>query len=130
MTHAQLARLIAAIVRIRSAATDADALESVDIYPAWKPDAAYAVSDDRILYDGKLYRCVQAHTSQQGWEPPAVPALWTQVSVEEWPAWVQPTGAQDAYNLGAKVSHNGKHWISDYPSNVYEPGVFGWTEVV
>ena len=40
----------------------------------------------------------------------------------------QPTGAQDAYAKGAKVSHNGKHWISDVDNNVWEPGVYGWSE--
>ena len=37
-------------------------------------------------------------------------------------------GAHDAYEQGAKVSHNGKHWISDVAANVWEPGVYGWTE--
>ena len=48
---------------------------------------------------------------------------------EEWPEWRQPQGAHDAYALGAKVSHNGKHWTSDVAANVWEPGVYGWTEV-
>lgn len=47
---------------------------------------------------------------------------------EEWPAWSQPVGAHDAYSSGAKVSHNGKHWISSVDNNVWEPGVYGWTE--
>ena len=51
------------------------------------------------------------------------------VSLEEWPAWVQPTGAHDAYAKGAKVSHNDKHWISEVDDNTWEPGVYGWTEV-
>jgi hypothetical protein len=43
------------------------------------------------------------------------------------PAWVQPLGAQDAYALGARVTHNGQTWTSGYAANVWEPGVFGWT---
>ena len=50
-------------------------------------------------------------------------------STEEYPAWVQPTGAHDAYAQGAKVSHNGKKWTSDVANNVWEPGAYGWTEV-
>ena len=47
------------------------------------------------------------------------------------PAWVQPTGAHDAYALGAKVTHNGKTWESTVDANVWEPaGVSGWREVV
>ena len=78
----------------------------------------------------KLYRCLQGHTSQETWTPDAAPSLWVAISdpAEEWPAWVQPTGAHDAYAQGDKVSHNGKHWISNVDNNVWEPGVYGWTE--
>ena len=91
-------------------------------------DTAYEVGDRR-QYEGLLYRCVQAHTSQTDWMPPAVPALWVRTSTEEWPEWIQPTGAHDAYNTGDKVSHLGKHWISLIDANVYEPSVYGWEEV-
>ena len=83
----------------------------------------------RVRCGGKLYRCEQAHTSQEGWEPPNVPALWTAVSLDEWPEWVQPTGAQDAYMAGDKVTHNETHWISTVDANTWEPGVFGWEAV-
>jgi hypothetical protein len=32
-----------------------------------------------VTHDGQTYRCVQAHTSQVGWIPPALPALWSLV---------------------------------------------------
>jgi protocatechuate 3,4-dioxygenase beta subunit len=41
----------------------------------WAPGRAYAAGD-RVTYDGTAYRCLQAHTSMSGWEPPRVPALW------------------------------------------------------
>lgn len=44
--------------------------------------------------------------------------------------WRQPTGAHDAYPEGWEVDHNGKTWVSTTPSNVWEPGVSGWREVV
>lgn len=44
--------------------------------------------------------------------------------------YVPPTGAHDAYPLGWKVMHNGKTWESLVPSNVWEPGMSGWREVV
>lgn len=95
----------------------------------WEIGKQYEVGDRR-QFNGLLYRCVQAHVSQIGWEPPNVPALWVRTSVEEWPEWIQPTGAQDAYNTGDKVSHNEAHWISAVDSNVWEPGVYGWNAVV
>lgn len=108
---------------------DDEQAESVTtLFYTWQSGVAYAVGDRR-KYEGLLYRCVQAHTSQDDWTPPSVPALWVRTSAEEWPEWVQPTGAHDAYNKGDKVSHNGEHWICDIDANVYEPGVYGWSKV-
>ena len=106
---------------------DEEAETVTALFPDWEDGKAYAVGD-RVKYNGLLYRCVQAHTSQADWTPDVVPALWVRTSTEEWPEWVQPTGAHDAYNQGDKVSHNEKHWVSDIDANVYEPGVYGWTE--
>ena len=44
--------------------------------------------------------------------------------------WTQPTGAHDAYPLGAIVTHNGKTWQALTAFCVWEPGVSGWREVV
>ena len=107
--------------------SDETALDCKEFYPQWATGFAYIIGD-RVRYMNILYKCVQAHTSQSDWTPDITPALWTVVSVEEWPEWRQPTGAQDAYSFGDKVSHNGKHWISDYDNNVWEPGTFGWSE--
>ena len=107
---------------------DETALTVIDLFPLWKTNKAYALND-RVQYSGVLYKCVQAHTSQDNWTPDQTPALWTSVSVEDWPEWVQPTGAQDAYNTGDQVSHSDKHWISTVDANVWEPGVYGWDEV-
>lgn len=100
------------------------------MYDEWSADSvAYTLNDIR-QYNGLLYRCVQAHTSQATWTPEAAASLWTRIAdpAQEWPEWIQPTGAHNAYAKGAKVSHNGKHWISDVDANVWEPGVYGWTE--
>ena len=99
------------------------------IYHAWESGAAYA-TNDRRRYGACLYKCVQAHTSQADWTPDATPALWVKVSVEEWPEFVRPTGAHDAYNTGDKVTYNGKRYISLIDANVYSPGDYpaGWEE--
>lgn len=106
---------------------DATALEGVTLFPRWQEGIAVSVGD-RYQYEGTLYACAQAHTTQADWPPDITPALWRVVSVEEWPAWIQPTGAQDAYAKGDKVSYNGKHWVSDVDANVWAPGVYGWSE--
>lgn len=46
------------------------------------------------------------------------------------PAWVQPTGAQDAYPKGAWVWHNGRAWRSLQDANVFVPGVASWREML
>lgn len=107
--------------------TDETALTAVELFPAWAVGKAYVVSD-RVRYNGKLYKCVQAHTGQADWTPDAAPALWVAVSVDAWPEWVQPTGAHDAYHRGDKVSYRGKHYICTADANVYAPGVYGWEE--
>ena len=47
---------------------------------------------------------------------------------EEWPAWVQPTGAHDCYNTGDKVTYNGQHYVSKINGNVWSPEAYpqGW----
>lgn len=108
--------------------TDEQASTVPDAFQMWTVDTAYAVGDRR-RYDSKLYRCVQAHTSQRGWEPPKVPALWVAISEPGTiPEWVQPTGAHDAYSEGDHVMHVGKEWVSTADNNTWEPGVYGWEE--
>lgn len=108
----------------------------------------YHAGEYMIYTDGNTYECV----SDTVYSPDEYAQAWRVVgeasepdggeggesggeedvqgpSTEEYPAWVQPTGAHDAYAQGAKVSHNGKKWTSDVANNVWEPGVYGWTEV-
>lgn len=107
--------------------TDEDALTAIDLFAAWTAGKAYAV-DERCRYDGKLYRVVQAHTSQDDWTPDKVPALFAEVSLDEWPQWKQPTGSSDAYNKGDKVTYNNQHYISLIDGNVWSPAAYpaGW----
>ena len=107
---------------------DEQAESVTELFAKWEIGVNYSVGDRR-QYDGLLYRCIQAHTSQAGWEPNVVPALWVRTSTEEWPEWIQPTGAQDAYNTGDKVTYNGEHWICVIDANVWEPGAYGWNLV-
>lgn len=93
---------------------DADAIEAAELFPAWAVGVAYSVGE-RAQYDGKLYKVVQAHTSQADWTPDKTPALFAEVAAPgEIPVWKQPTGAQDAYNEGDKV------WYPDVNTTVYE----------
>lgn len=109
---------------------DEDALTGVTLFPHWAADVEYEV-DYRVQYGEKLYRVVQAHTSQEDWTPDATPALYTEVAKPgEIPVWKQPTGAQDAYNKGDKVHYPdeaGPVYVSDVDANTWAPDVYGWT---
>lgn len=129
MRYSEAIKLRSAILEASRSLTDQSASEAPYLFRAWETETEYAVGD-RIRYDRTLYKCVQAHTSQEGWTPDQTPALWARAYApgEEWPEWVQPTGAQDAYMTGDKVSHNEQHWISTVDNNVWEPGVYGWED--
>ena len=132
MTLIEKARRLRAMIEKASASLpDEDALDAVELFPAWKTDTAYALGV-RVRYSDKLYRCEQTHTSQAGWEPPNVPALWTEVAKPgEIPVWRQPTGAQDAYMKGDRVHYpdkDGPVYESTMDYNTYSPEDFpaGW----
>lgn len=102
----------------------------------------YHAGEYMVYIDGKTYECV----SDTVYSPDEYAQAWSVIGEEsepeggygeesqgpsdEYPEWVQPTGAHDAYAQGAKVNHNGKKWMSDGANNVWEPGIYGWTEVV
>lgn len=110
---------------------DTDASVVPMFFPDWDGNSHEYAVGDRVRYNDTLYKCLQAHTSQATWNPKDAPSLWARIDdpAVEWPEWVQPTGSTDAYAVGAKVSHNGKHWVSTVSGNVWEPGVYGWDEV-
>ena len=47
---------------------DATALRMMAYYPDWTVGTAYAAGD-RVVYNGDLYKVLQAHTSQGTWQP-------------------------------------------------------------
>ena len=129
MTRAKAKQLRQLIERIAVTLDDETALTGVELFPMWEIGRAYATGD-RVQHGGKLYKCVQAHTSQDGWEPENAPSLWAKVLIPDEtviPEWEQPDST-NPYSKGDKVTHNGKTWVSDVDNNVWEPGVYGWAE--
>ena len=62
--------------------SDEDALEAINLFPSWVSAKSY-VKDERVIYEGTLYKCLQAHTSQDGWTPTAAPSLWAKVLIPD-----------------------------------------------
>lgn len=61
------------------AVDDNTALRMLDFYPEWAACTAYTVGY-KVRRDGKLWRVLQAHTSQAGWEPENAASLWEQIN--------------------------------------------------
>ena len=118
-------------VELASASVDdTDAVEIVELFPKWTADRSVIVGE-RLQYEGYLYKCIQAHITQSDWTPDKTPALWTKVSVEEFPEWVQPEGSADAYMKGDKVTFEGEHYESLIDNNVWSPVAYpqGWQKL-
>ena len=114
--------------------TDEQAAQVTALFPGWDAAATYAVGD-RVRYGGVLYKCLQAHTAQEAWNPVDAPSLWAKVLTDpggEILPWEQP-GSTNPYMKGDKVTHGGKTWESLVDNNVWEPGATGteslWKEV-
>ena len=109
--------------------SDELALQSIELFQPWSDRIGVETPVGKRVQDGgRLWECIQLHTPQADWHPADTPALWKEVSLDEWPEWKQPLGSQDAYKAGDRVSHNERHWTSNIDGNVWEPGVYGWTE--
>ena len=129
MTRGRARLLRQLIESLAETLDDSAALTGPELFPFWRSGVDYAVGT-RVRYNGTLYRVLQAHNSQEGWTPEAAPSLFAKVLIpdaETIPEWEQP-GSTNPYMAGDKVTHNGKTWVSDVDNNVWEPGVYGWTE--
>ena len=109
--------------------TDEDAPEAVNLFPNWTIGVVYKV-DDRVRYEELLYKCLQAHTSQDAWTPTAAPSLWAKVLIpdeNEIPEWEQPDST-NAYQIGDKVMFEGHIYESVIPNNIWSPSAYpaGW----
>lgn len=130
MKREEAKAIINAIVTLRESITDEQALIAPVLYPSWKASSSYKVGE-RILYKGILYKVIISHTSQDDWTPDVSPSLFAKVLNPDEnviPEWEQPNST-NPYMAGDKVTHNKKTWVSDVDNNVWEPGVYGWTEV-
>ena len=101
------------------------------LFEEWAVGGSYTTGQI-LRYAGGLWQVLQAVTGAQAdHTPDKATALYKRIGEPDSSGvfpWVQPLGATDAYAKGAKVTHNGKTWVSDVDANVWEPGVYGWSE--
>lgn len=80
VTVARAAELRPVIEQASASLSDGEAAKSPELFPRWAYPVSYIVGN-RVSDGGKLYKCQQAHTSQEGWKPSATPALWVVIDV-------------------------------------------------
>ena len=116
MTRAKAKQLRQLIEQLAVTLDDETALTGVELFPMWAIGRAYAV-DDRAQYNGTLYKCVQAHTSQADWTPDKTPALWAVVSKGQTGTVDDPIdaarGLEYTYGLYYKDPDDGKTYICE-----------------
>lgn len=79
LTESEVTRLLIARQINTLTVDDNTALRMLEFYPAWAPDTDYPASH-KVQHGGKLWRCIQGHTSQAGWEPSVETAsLWEEI---------------------------------------------------
>lgn len=103
------------------------------------PDDPSGTPQSRVLFESRLFKCLQTHASQLDWTPVTAPSLWAEILPGQegnepetgYAEWVQP-GSTNGYSEGDKVLHNGHLWESSFDgANVWEPGAVGapWTDL-
>ena len=133
MTLLELARKLRPYIeKAAISLSDEDALEAVNLFANWQPNKAY-IKDERVNYEGVLYKCLQAHTSQDGWTPTAAPSLWAKVLIPDEniiPEWEQPDST-NPYMIGDKVLFEGQVYESVIDNNIWSPAAFpaGWKAI-
>ena len=114
--------------------SDAQALQVPMLFDEFDGNGVAYEVGKRIMFEGVLYKVIQAHTSQAGWTPVAAPSLFAKVINEtidgSIPEFEQPDST-NPYMKGDKVMFNGKVYESLIDNNVYSPEAYpaGWKEV-
>ena len=114
---------------------DVTIMEHAEVFAVW--DELFTGKRGTILWDdGELYRCLHDIGAGQNSKPSTNNgSLWQRIGNpnDEYPEWTVWYGVGDAYVIGSKVTRNGKKWICTEVGadgkNIWEPGVWGWTEV-
>lgn len=104
---------------------------STMIYIPYEVGKYYKVGDI-FVYQGELYKVLQAHTSQADWIPSSTASLYLKATIQGTiTAWKQPIGSTDAYKKGDKVTFNGSTYESLIDANVWSPTVYpaGWKKL-
>ena len=107
MKRSEVLKLRGIIEQSAQSLSNETALEAICLHPMWESGVSYAVGF-KVQHNGKLWRVVQAHTAQDGWQPENVPSLWEQVNETRTGELADPI----PYD-GNMTLENGKHYIQN-----------------
>lgn len=108
LTEQEVSRMLLAQQVNTLAVDDNTALRMKDFYPVWTAGESYAVGY-KVQKDGRLWKAVQAHTAQAGWEPENAASLWTELCETH-------SGEQDdpvSYNGNMELTEGLYYWQHD-----------------
>ena len=137
MKRSKAYQLRKAIVQAADSLPVEIAITVPELYEKWTAGETFVLNEANEVpfvvrrYNEVLYQLVQVHTTQDDWTPDLVPALWRlYVPEDEIAPWKPYDGtASTVYQIGDKVTHNGKTWECTVANNIWEPGVYGWIEI-
>ena len=118
------------IEKAASLQSDEDALNNIYLYPKWTEDIDVSTGD-RYRDDDTLYKCIQGHHTQSDWQPHLTPALWTVVSLDEWPEIPENIPAENPWMKGDKGTWKEEHYICQMDGCVWNPEQYqaAWMKV-
>lgn len=133
MTREQAKQLRTLLVKQASQLTDEDILKTPDFVEKWQADVPYTTGM-RLNHNGTIYKVLQDHTSQAGWEPGVAVSLFAEVLTSEDGTpleWRQPDST-NPYMTGDKVIFEGVVYESTIDNNVWSPADYpaGWRVVM
>lgn len=107
MTRNEAVKLRKVIESAVQSLQDETALQNVMLFPEWETNTAYA-SGFKVQHDGKLWRCLQAHTAIETWEPENAASLWEQINETHAGTLEDPIPY-----TGNMALENGKYYLQD-----------------
>lgn len=133
MTLTELAKKLRPLIeQAAQSFTDETALEAVSLFPSWQSGIDYTVGQ-RVRYNGVLYSVLQAHTSQDTWQPNVAVSLFAKVLIPDTdvvPEWTQPDST-NPYMKGDRVLFEGTVYESLIDDNIWSPTAYpaGWKAI-
>jgi hypothetical protein len=105
-----------------------DPFDSYRLINPFTGQAEECTKDGKTWFTTLDYNVFEPGTVGAGWADKASGVV--PVPVDEWPAWVPWTSGlnADLYQVGAKVTDEGKRWIANAGNNHWKPGTYGWVE--